>query len=126
MASCTGNGEKIPTWFWANCSPELHHHCHNHCSVSTTLLIIVHCCLPELSRESLLKIIIEMTHKYGKVKDDNADVDDSGLWNPGWQNTRSCEVGQLKLAFSLDLVLDQKIYEYHITSQCLQLQSVLS
>ena len=60
------------------------------------------------------------------VKDDNADVDDSGLWNPGWQNTRSCEVGQLKLAFSLDLVLDQKIYEYHITSQCLQLQSVLS
>ena len=73
-----------------------------------------------------MKIIIEMTHKYGKVKDDNADVDDSGLWNPGWQNTRSCEVGQLKLAFSLDLVLDQKIYEYHITSQCLQLQSVLS
>ena len=86
----------------------------------------MHCCLPELSKEWLLKIIIEMTHKYGKVKDDNADVDDSGLWNPGWQNTRSCEVGQLKLAFSLDLVLDQKIYEYHITSQCLQLQSVLS
>ena len=83
----------------------------------------MHCCLPELSREWLLKIIID---KYGNVKDDDADVDDSELWNPGWQNTRSCEVGQLKLAFSLDLVLDQKIYEYHITSQCLQLQSVLS
>ena len=27
--ACTDNGEKIPTWFWDNCSPELHHHCHN-------------------------------------------------------------------------------------------------